>query len=459
VIAGADERAVPEASLETPRLADEESELHRCLAGRFPSLRGIRRAAFGGQTSFRLEVLTLELGAAGEVKLLLKDFGASRLPKDDLPSRRNRELRVYRDLLAGGGLGTAEYHGAVWDEARGRFWLLLELVDGVELRSLGFEDWVRSAAWLGRLHGRFARAGEALEASDFLVRHDAGFFHAQAEQASRAAATYPLELREPVLAVTRRYSRAVEVLVGGPRTLVHGSYRPQNILVDRAARPPPGAGRRLGALSSRFSSLRLRLPLGWLPRRRAGRPVGSVPGRGRRPRPSPPGERTDGARPRLLPPPQGPQVHRRLGRPEVRGTCRPEARHPGRRDRNRPPFLRRETDVNATPPGSRLEGPERPLAGPDRAALTRADLRWPQDLGLPPPRSGARRLPGHRQAVQARGGERGTDRRLPLTRPAYYGSAPAGEGWSWILPEEIRGTKLEVLSEEHRALTGRWLGY
>jgi len=121
VIAGADERAVPEASLETPRLADEEeSELRRCLAGRFPSLRGIRRAAFGGQTSFRLEVLTLELGAAGEVKLLLKDFGASRLPKDDLSSRRNRELRVYRDLLAGGGLGTAEYHGAVWDEARGR---------------------------------------------------------------------------------------------------------------------------------------------------------------------------------------------------------------------------------------------------------------------------------------------------------------------------------------------------
>jgi hypothetical protein len=48
--------------------------------------------------------------------------------------------------------------------------------------------------------------------------------------------------------------------------------------------------------------------------------------------------------------------------------------------------------------------------------------------------------------------------RLPLTRPAYYGSAPAGEGWSWILLEEIRGTKLEVLSEEHRALAGRWLG-
>jgi hypothetical protein len=36
---------------------------------------------------------------------------------------------------------------------------------------------------------------------------------------------------------------------------------------------------------------------------------------------------------------------------------------------------------------------------------------------------------------------------------------PRPEGWSWILPEEIRGTKLEVLSEEHRALAGRWLGY
>src|SRR5262249_62014131 len=108
VSAGPDGRGAPGPSLEPPRLADEESALHRCLAGRFPSLRGIRRAAFGGLTSFRLEVLTLELGAAGEVKLLLKDFGASRLPKDDLPSRRNRELRVYRDLLAGGGLGTAE---------------------------------------------------------------------------------------------------------------------------------------------------------------------------------------------------------------------------------------------------------------------------------------------------------------------------------------------------------------
>jgi hypothetical protein len=43
---------------------------------------------------------------------------------------------------------------------------------------------------------------------------------------------------------------------------------------------------------------------------------------------------------------------------------------------------------------------------------------------------------------QARGGERGTER-----------------AWSWILLEETRGTKLEVLSEEHRALAGRWLGY
>jgi hypothetical protein len=35
--------------------------------------------------------------------------------------------------------------------------------------------------------------------------------------------------------------------------------------------------------------------------------------------------------------------------------------------------------------------------------------------------------------------------RLPLTRPAYYGSAPAGERWSWILLEEIRRTKLEAV--------------
>jgi hypothetical protein len=44
--------------------------------------------------------------------------------------------------------------------------------------------------------------------------------------------------------------------------------------------------------------------------------------------------------------------------------------------------------------------------------------------------------------------------RLPLTRPVYYGWAPAGEGWSWILLEEIRGTKLESSPRS----TGPWRG-
>ena len=42
----------------------------------------------------------------------------------------------------------------------------------------------------------------------------------------------------------------------------------------------------------------------------------------------------------------------------------------------------------------------------------------------------------------------------PPHPPGLLRLGPAGEGWSWILR-----TKFEVLSEEHRALARRWLGY
>ena len=60
--------------------------------------------------------------AGGEsFRFFLKDYGFSRQSKDAPEARRDRELRVYRDLLAGADLGTPAYYGSVWNEQVGRF--------------------------------------------------------------------------------------------------------------------------------------------------------------------------------------------------------------------------------------------------------------------------------------------------------------------------------------------------
>lgn len=214
-----------------PVEADPGAALRRCLERRFGAVEGIRHASFGGLTSFRLEVLTVDLSRGPPVKVLLKDFGASRLPKDGLEARREREMRVYAELLCDADLETAEHYGSIRERPDGPFWLLLEFVESVELRSLKFEAWVKAAAWLGRLHGRFARQGSRLEASGFLVRHDDAFFRSMAERALEAVTGRSAEWERRLRAALRGHDRAVEVMTGQPPTLVHGSFRPQNILL------------------------------------------------------------------------------------------------------------------------------------------------------------------------------------------------------------------------------------
>ena len=60
-----------------------------------------------------------------ELQLFLKDFSASLRRKNDPRDRREREVRVYQDLLVDAGIGTARCYGSLMDEAQGRLWLLL----------------------------------------------------------------------------------------------------------------------------------------------------------------------------------------------------------------------------------------------------------------------------------------------------------------------------------------------
>ena len=200
-------------------------------------LASIRRRAFPGSTSYATEIVTAELATGDAIEIFVKDYGSSRLPKDAAAARRERERRVYEELLVHPELGTPRFYGARWDDATARYWLMLELVDGELLRDCTYEYWPAAAAWLGRLHGRFIGRRRRLDACGFLVRHDTAFFVRAAERALRTMSGFSAALARRLAAVLDGYDTVLAVLGREPETLVHGSYRPQNVLVDRSREP------------------------------------------------------------------------------------------------------------------------------------------------------------------------------------------------------------------------------
>jgi Phosphotransferase enzyme family len=189
-------------------------------------------------SSYECEIVTVELADGQRFRLFLKSFGFSNIPKHQPRERAERELRVYRDLLVHAALGTPIHYGSVWNEDAGRYWLLLEFVEGQQLRHCEIVHWIRAAAWLGRMQSYFTPRVEELSHCVYLVRHDAEFFLSKAERATRALYQYPPSHRERLANILSSYEQLTAFMANQPQTLVHGHYRPQNILVgiDAATR-------------------------------------------------------------------------------------------------------------------------------------------------------------------------------------------------------------------------------
>jgi aminoglycoside phosphotransferase (APT) family kinase protein len=222
---------------------EDEEALRQCLARAIPDLAGgpsvtaIRRERFNLSTSYDTYLVTVRLAGGSELRLFQKDFGFSVRPKDGPRQRRERELRVYQELLADAGLGTARYYGSVVDESRRRFWLLLEFVDGTPVGYCDLDYWPAAAEGLGRLHGAFARQVDRLRACDFLLRHDGDFFWSKTELALEGVGQIAPHLVDRLATLVNRYAPVVAVMTGQPPTLVHGGCRPCNILVRVASDP------------------------------------------------------------------------------------------------------------------------------------------------------------------------------------------------------------------------------
>jgi hypothetical protein len=229
-------------ALSTPT---DEEVLRQCLGATLPEVLGrpcaiaaLRQRRFDLATSYNAQVVEVRLDTGDEVKVFLKDYGFTVRPKDGPKQRREREVEVYRELLAGSGLGTPRYYGSVLDEPRGRLWLLLELVDGTPVGYLDVAGyWAPAAARLGRLHGHFAGQADRLRGCDFLVRHDDSFFWSRVDRAGHCVARLAPHLAGDLGRIVGRYGPVVERMAGQPRTLVHGGCRSTNILVQVTSDP------------------------------------------------------------------------------------------------------------------------------------------------------------------------------------------------------------------------------
>jgi Phosphotransferase enzyme family len=198
--------------------------------GRAP-IAAVSRQPFQASTSYRSEVVTVHLADGSSHRLFLKDFGFTRLPKAEPAARRDRELLVYERLLAAADLGTPAYLGHVWDQRERRFWLLLEFVEGSPLRHAHFDWWLAAAGWLGRMQVRFRERQRELERCSGLERHDASYFVSIGDAALSAVSAYRQDLGEQLAVVLDGYEQLCRGMASRAATLVHGSYRPANILV------------------------------------------------------------------------------------------------------------------------------------------------------------------------------------------------------------------------------------
>lgn len=228
------------------RLALEEAPvLRRCLErilardfGMQPStIVRIQRTRFPYIGSYDCETVMVQLAGDVERTFFMKDYGCSQQSKDDPMQRRERELKVYRDLLAHTGLGTPVYYGSVWDESEGRYWLILEFVQGVVVKDCNREHGTMAAAWLARMQGYFTRHPNLLQTCDYLIRHDAEYFRTKAALALRDAREIAPRAADRLAAVVERYEPIVNVMAAQPTTLVHGGYIPWHIVIDRTCQP------------------------------------------------------------------------------------------------------------------------------------------------------------------------------------------------------------------------------
>ena len=196
----------------------------------------LRREPIPVPSLFPAEVLSIALTDGRELALFVKHLGSEQADHPD-KQRRDREVRIYEELLRDPRLPVPRYYGSRWNAATRRREVYLEYVADWSLKYTGVEHWFTAARRLAQLHAQFAARAERLLACDFLLRLDAPYFRGWADRALAAVARHCPELAPDLARVVGGYDRVVGVLADQPITLVHNDLAPKNVVADRSHTP------------------------------------------------------------------------------------------------------------------------------------------------------------------------------------------------------------------------------
>lgn len=185
-------------------------------------------------TSYAVRRLLIDLGDGRTLDVFHKNFDVSPHEPHVALSRGRRECYVYENVLAGLELGTAELYGTAWSDRGAPHWLLLEFVHGRKLRRSPPDDRLAAAGWLGRLRSSLNGRLPEIAATGILLEYNDAYFAETAERARHAVGSRRGSLRHRLETALADYETIIHDICSAEQTLVHGSYRAKNILVDES---------------------------------------------------------------------------------------------------------------------------------------------------------------------------------------------------------------------------------
>jgi aminoglycoside phosphotransferase (APT) family kinase protein len=221
---------------ELDALRQRISEVLGAARGKRIRIRHLRAEQSAAATLFPVHELSITLEDGEQIRMFLKRLSAK---QPDHPDKqcRDREVRVYEELLTEPGLPVPRCHGSRRDDTAGVYELFLEYVGGDILKYHDYEHWFTAARRLAHLHKHFASRAKDLAACPYLLRFDRTYLRAWADRALTVVSERSAESARQLEPIVRSYDRVAERIAAQPLTLVHNDLAPKNVIADASTVP------------------------------------------------------------------------------------------------------------------------------------------------------------------------------------------------------------------------------
>lgn len=238
-----------QASQSDATLSDGELQLFvsQALAERrlqFGPVASVHRHPFVYASSYALEAVVVRFEDKRELRLIFKNLSLESMEEQAQrvrPSASHRphcEISMYSEVLSKARLGCAFCYGALIDDERNRYGLLLEQVEGDDLGKIGdFSIWQSAANWLAMAHRRLPHVVQD-SGTKHIYDYNETCFHQwidHAQQVTESSGQWnsaELSTTDVTFLVTQA-RRAALVVNRLPKTVIHGEYYASNILASR----------------------------------------------------------------------------------------------------------------------------------------------------------------------------------------------------------------------------------